>query len=110
YELKQTSRHRTSEEDRPHQHKHIRDLIVETSRPIIFDSYCNDRNTGSFILVDPTTNFTAGAGMIVDVQHENALNEQRLGTAERLVQLARSAPTEAEAVDAVRRALEEMLT
>jgi bifunctional enzyme CysN/CysC len=31
----------------------------------MFDDYRRDRATGSFILVDETTNVTAGAGMIL---------------------------------------------
>jgi len=33
--------------------------------PIAFDPYCANRSTGSFILIDPVTNSTAAAGMIV---------------------------------------------
>ena len=40
--------------------------IVElaTSAPLFFDSYEHSRTTGSFILVDPLSNATVGAGMI----------------------------------------------
>jgi sulfate adenylyltransferase large subunit len=37
---------------------------IATTRPIFFDSYADNRATGSFILIDPTTNATAAAGMI----------------------------------------------
>jgi sulfate adenylyltransferase large subunit len=36
----------------------------ETLSPIFFDSYHENRNTGSFIVIDETTNDTVGAGMI----------------------------------------------
>jgi len=36
----------------------------ETSSPLFFDSYASSRLTGSFILVDPLSNATVGAGMI----------------------------------------------
>ncbi len=39
-------------------------LQVETARPISFDSYRDNRVTGSAILIDPATNATAGALMI----------------------------------------------
>ena len=39
-------------------------VTVTTARPLIFDRYADNRGTGSFILIDPATNFTAGAGMI----------------------------------------------
>ena len=38
---------------------------ITTARPLVFDRYAENRATGSFILIDPATNFTAGAGMIV---------------------------------------------
>jgi len=37
---------------------------LETSGPLFFDSYQLSRTTGSFILVDPVSNATVGAGMI----------------------------------------------
>jgi sulfate adenylyltransferase subunit 1 len=40
-------------------------LRIETSRAIHFDPYRQNRATGSFILMDPVTNATVGAGMIV---------------------------------------------
>jgi bifunctional enzyme CysN/CysC len=39
-------------------------LSIETSQPLFFDSYENNRETGGFILIDPSTNKTVGAGMI----------------------------------------------
>ncbi|HTC88923.1 MAG TPA: hypothetical protein VK686_11535, partial [Bryobacteraceae bacterium] len=40
-------------------------LRIETSRPIYFDAYTQNRSTGSVILIDPETNATVGAGMIL---------------------------------------------
>ena len=37
---------------------------IATTRPIYFDSYGDNRATGSFILIDPATNATTAAGMI----------------------------------------------
>ena len=37
---------------------------IETGRPLVFDSYAENRTTGSFILVDPATNATVAAGLI----------------------------------------------
>jgi sulfate adenylyltransferase large subunit len=42
----------------------IASVEVETSSPLFFDSYSVSRLTGSFILVDPLSNATVGAGMI----------------------------------------------
>jgi bifunctional enzyme CysN/CysC len=38
---------------------------LRVTAPLMFDDYRRDRATGSFILVDETTNATAGAGMIL---------------------------------------------
>lgn len=40
---------------------------IKTSLPIFFDSYKTNRQTGSFILIDPVTQNTVAAGMIRDV-------------------------------------------
>ena len=39
---------------------------IQTSRPLAFDPYRRNRATGSFILIDPVTNGTVAAGMILD--------------------------------------------
>jgi bifunctional enzyme CysN/CysC len=38
-------------------------------RPIFCDEYQRNRQTGSFIIIDPITNFTAGAGLVIDRSH-----------------------------------------
>ncbi len=38
---------------------------IETTEPVAFDSYADNRVMGAFILIDPHTRETAGAGMIV---------------------------------------------
>ncbi|TGM15837.1 sulfate adenylyltransferase [Leptospira selangorensis] len=40
-------------------------IKIRTAKPIAFDSYFENRGTGSFVLVDEGTNNTVGAGMIV---------------------------------------------
>lgn len=40
-------------------------VTLRTTVPLFFDSYSRNRTTGSFILVDETTNRTVGAGMIL---------------------------------------------
>jgi sulfate adenylyltransferase large subunit len=39
-------------------------VSVESQRPLFFDAYRRNRATGAFILIDPITNETLGAGMI----------------------------------------------
>jgi sulfate adenylyltransferase subunit 1 (EFTu-like GTPase family) len=110
YLLKQTTRTVTAEVDRRFMLNQIASANVATSRPLIFDRYGENRATGSFILIDPTTNFTAGAGMIVNVAGERLVTAAKPSAAERLARLARTAATDADAVEAVRRALEDILT
>ena len=40
-------------------------ISIRTAAPLIHDSYRRNRNTGSFILIDPGTNETVAAGMII---------------------------------------------
>ncbi len=85
-------------------------MTVSTARPIIFDRYAENRGTGSFILIDPTTNFTSGAGMIAEAVRDRAASVARPSAAERLARVARGAANDAEAIEAVRKALEELLS
>ena len=52
-------------------------LRIETGRPIYFDAYTQNRATGSFVLIDPATNATAGAGMILAVVAQERLQASR---------------------------------
>src|SRR6478736_9592722 len=49
----------------------IATVEVETTNPLFFDSYRQNRTTGSFIIIDPLTNATLGAGMIQTALSEN---------------------------------------
>ena len=40
-------------------------ISIRTTKPLFFDSYRRNRNTGSVILVDESTNDTVAAGMII---------------------------------------------
>jgi sulfate adenylyltransferase large subunit len=88
----------------------IGSVTVETSRALMFDKYAEQRGTGAFIIIEPTTNFTAGAGMISSGALADQTAGSHPGVAERLAHLARSAGSEGEAIEAVRRALEDLLT
>jgi len=51
-------------------------LSIRTRDPLVFDTYQQNRHTGSFILVDPLTNETVAAGMISQfMDREEARNE-----------------------------------
>ncbi len=40
-------------------------VVVETSRPVAWDPYRTNRQTGAFVVIDRTTHTTVGAGMIL---------------------------------------------
>ena len=40
-------------------------ITLRTAQPVIHDSYRRNRQTGSFILIDPGSNETVAAGMII---------------------------------------------
>jgi sulfate adenylyltransferase subunit 1 (EFTu-like GTPase family) len=112
YMLKHTTRTVTVEANRPLALNQIETVTLATSRPLVFDRYRDIRATGSFILIDPTTNFTSGAGMIIDnidSRRDDGAAGYRPNAAERLVKLARSASSHEEAVAAMQRAIEELL-
>jgi sulfate adenylyltransferase subunit 1 len=111
YVLKHTTRTVTAEVSHALLLNQIGTVTVSTARPLVFDAYQTNRVTGSFILIDPATQFTAGAGMIVAAAREGAVSGPRapVSAAERLALAARHAGSDAEAIEAVRKALEEML-
>ena len=85
---------------------------VSTARPLVFDRYGENRATGSFVIIDPATHFTAGAGMITNAVHDGPAKEAvaPVSAAERIALLARRASSDADAIVAVRAAIEELLT
>jgi sulfate adenylyltransferase large subunit len=111
YLLKHSTRTVTAEINHALMLNQIGTVQVSTARPLVFDRYTDNRGTGSFILIDPATQFTCGAGMIVDPVREGAPAQVApLTFAERLAHLARRAGSDEEAAEAIRTALEEMLT
>jgi sulfate adenylyltransferase large subunit len=112
YLLKHTTRTVTAEVSHALLLNQIGTVTVSTARPLVVDSYESNRTTGSFILIDPATQFTAGAGMIIGAAREGAITgpQAPISAAERLALAARHAGSDAEAIDAVRKALEEMLS
>jgi sulfate adenylyltransferase large subunit len=112
YLLKQSTRTVTAEINHGLVLNQIGTVGVSAARPLVFDRYDANRATGSFIVIDPATHFTAGAGMIVNPIHDGvpALAAAPVSAAERIALLARHASSDGEAIDAVRKALEEMLT
>jgi sulfate adenylyltransferase subunit 1 (EFTu-like GTPase family) len=111
YLLKQGTRSVTAEINHALVLNQIGSVQVSTARPIVFDRYAENRGTGSFILIDPATHFTCGAGMITEPVREGATAQPAPPSfAERLAHIARRAGSDEEAADAVRKAIEEMLS
>jgi len=46
-------------------------VVVTTVKPLFFDSYKKNRNTGSFVLIDPVSHNTVAVGMILDAAASN---------------------------------------
>jgi sulfate adenylyltransferase large subunit len=110
YLLKHASRVVTAELDATLAMNDIGLVSVTTTRPLIFDTYHDNRVTGSFIVIDPATNATAGAGMIAQAVAGTRQDVQEFSAADRLARAARAAASDRDAVEAVRRLLEEILT
>jgi sulfate adenylyltransferase large subunit len=110
YLLKHTTRTVSAEIDHPLVLNQIGSVTVSTTRPLIFDRYLDNRGTGSFILIDRSTNFTAGAGMIAESIRSRSTKMAKPTAAERLARVARAAGSDADAIEAVRKALEELLS
>jgi bifunctional enzyme CysN/CysC len=53
-------------------------VAIHTTSPLFFDEYRLNRNTGSFILVDPATDLTVGAGMIIGAGGEAVTSEHSI--------------------------------
>ncbi|MBI2188410.1 MAG: GTP-binding protein [Acidobacteria bacterium] len=103
YLLKHTTRTLTAEVGHGLVLNQIGAITISTTRPLVFDAYRDNRTTGSFVLIDPATGFTAGAGMITAPVPESGTHaaERPVPAAERLALLARRAGSDTEAVDAV---------
>ncbi len=52
-------------------------MRLRCSAPLVVDPYARNRTTGSFILIDESTNDTVGAGMILSATVARALGAGR---------------------------------
>jgi bifunctional enzyme CysN/CysC len=50
---------------------------MELSAPLVFDSYRRNRTTGSLIVIDEATNETVAAGVILDTEVEDVVDDLR---------------------------------
>jgi bifunctional enzyme CysN/CysC len=51
-------------------------VVLSTQQPLFHDAYARNRATGSLIFIDPETNGTVGAAMIIDRVPTDALQEE----------------------------------
>ncbi|HUQ93685.1 MAG TPA: sulfate adenylyltransferase subunit CysN [Bryobacteraceae bacterium] len=56
---------------------------IDASRPVFFDPYRENRLTGAFILIDPLTNGTVAAGMMLRAIERKSLNSGHVTAEER---------------------------
>jgi bifunctional enzyme CysN/CysC/sulfate adenylyltransferase subunit 1 len=56
----------------------IAEIELETSLPLFFDTYVENRNTGSMILIDSVTNATVGAAMITGISEVSSETDAKL--------------------------------
>lgn len=66
YKMDINSLHRL-EDDKKIAMNDIARVSIRTTKPLFYDSYRRNRNTGSLIFIDEATNETVGAGMILDI-------------------------------------------
>ncbi|MGM0667372.1 MAG: sulfate adenylyltransferase subunit CysN [Bacteroidota bacterium] len=48
-------------------------VVITSNKPLFFDPYSRNRNTGSFVLIDPVTHNTCAVGMILDKRASDKL-------------------------------------
>lgn len=53
-------------------------VVFSTGKPLFFDPYRKNKNTGAFILIDPITNNTCAVGMIIDKVDEKGIQEMEV--------------------------------
>lgn len=56
---------------------HVGRIVLETSSPLFYDYYRDNRSGGAFILIDPLNNVTAGAGMLRPPHRDKAPEKNR---------------------------------
>ncbi len=54
----------------------IGEISIQTHHPLYFDHYADNRITGAFIIIDPLSNETLGAGMITGIEGKEEVRGQ----------------------------------
>ena len=66
-------------------------VVLRSTRTLFLDAYARHRGTGSFILIDPVSNNTVGAGMVIDRVPESQLNPPLRGATPKSENISREA-------------------
>ena len=66
-------------------------VVLHTTRTLFLDAYAQNRGTGSFILIDPVSNNTVGAAMVIDRVPESQLSPPVAGTTPKSENISREA-------------------
>ncbi|MEG0795223.1 MAG: sulfate adenylyltransferase subunit CysN [Odoribacter sp.] len=53
-------------------------VVFTSNKPLFFDPYQKNKNTGAFILIDPITNNTCAVGMIIDRVNQKEIQAEEL--------------------------------
>ncbi len=65
-------------------------VVITTAKPLFFDPYKNNRQTGAFILIDPITHNTSAVGMIIDKLDSKSLASRITDTDKALIAQGKS--------------------
>ncbi len=65
-------------------------VVITTTKPLFFDPYKKNRQTGSFILIDPVTHNTCAVGMIIDRLSSSNLPSRITDTDKKKIALGKS--------------------
>ena len=66
-------------------------VVLHSTRTLFLDAYAQNRGTGSFILIDPVSNNTVGAGMVIDRVPESQLSPPLTGATPKSENISREA-------------------
>lgn len=66
YKVNVNTLHREEEVEKVSMNDIVR-VIIRTTKPLLVDEYNDNKNTGSIILIDESTNETVAAGMIIQI-------------------------------------------
>jgi adenylyl-sulfate kinase len=68
-------------------------VVITTTKPLFFDPYTKNRQTGSFILIDPLSHNTCAVGMIIDKLGSKDLPSRITDTDKKTIALGKSLVT-----------------